>query len=143
MLPPFGHHLLGALGDRGERIAGDVHRHREILGRRVDIAALELLLVGEGDGVDDEIEAVPFRAELGEGGVDASPARTTSQSISAAGLSGCDERRHALLERVALIGEGEFGAGLCSASAMPQAMERSLATPMIRPRLPFIRPLST
>ena len=45
--------------------------------------------------------------------------------------------RTRLLQRLALIGEGELGA-LRGArrAAMPQAIERSLATPMIRPRLP-------
>ena len=53
------------------------------------------------------------------------------------------QRCHALLEGLALIGEGQFGPGhRCRAWAMPQAMERSLATPMTSPRLPFMSPLA-
>ena len=50
------------------------------------------------------------------------------------------ERLDAFLQGVALIGEGEFGAVLRAALAMPQAIERLFATPMIRPRLPRMRP---
>ena len=51
------------------------------------------------------------------------------------------QRLDALLQRVALIGEGEFGARASRAAlAMPQAIERLLATPMIRPRLPARMP---
>ena len=82
------HHLLGALRDRGERVAGDVHRHREIVRRRVDVAALELLLVGERDGVDDEIERCPISAASSAKAASSEPCSDTSQSIRAAGLSG-------------------------------------------------------
>ena len=60
-----------------------------------------------------------------------------------AGDHGADlggERLDALLQRVALIGEGELGAlRRAQALAMPQAIERLLATPMIRPRLPAMQ----
>ena len=56
--------------------------------------------------------------------------------------SSLGERAHALLQRLALIGEREFGAlRRASAWAMPQASERSLARPMISPRLPSINPV--
>ena len=45
-----------------------------------------------------------------------------------------------LTQRIALIGEGDLGAVRCSVFAMPQAIEWSLATPMIRPRFPSINP---
>ena len=49
------------------------------------------------------------------------------------------ERLDPLLQRLALIGEGDLGAlAACTALAMPQAIERLLATPMTRPRLPAI-----
>ena len=103
------HQLLGALGHGGERVAGDVHGHREIVGRGVDVAPLELLLVGEGDGVDDEIEVAPDRAELGEGGVERGRLGhvAVDQGRRAQRL---DQGDDALLERLALIGEGELGA---------------------------------
>ena len=49
------------------------------------------------------------------------------------------QRLDALLERLALVGEGEVGAVVGQARAIPQAIERLLATPMISPRLPRIR----
>ena len=53
------HQLLGALGERGEGVAGDEQRLGEIVLAGVDIAAVELFLVGEGDGMDEEIDAAP------------------------------------------------------------------------------------
>jgi hypothetical protein len=52
------------------------------------------------------------------------------------------ERLDALLQRLALVGEGDLGALVGRALAMPQAMERLLATPMIRPFLPAISPFA-
>ncbi len=59
----IGHQLLGALGDRGERIDRDVHRLGEVVARRVDVAAGQLVLVGEADGVDDEVDLAPLLFE--------------------------------------------------------------------------------
>ena len=42
---------------------------REVASRRVDVAAGQLVLVGEGDGVDEEIEPAPVRLDLLEDGV--------------------------------------------------------------------------
>ena len=64
----------------------------------------------------------------------------TSQSIKRRRPQRLDQWHHPLPERVALIGEGELGAWLLSDWAMPQAIERSLATPMMRPRLPAMTP---
>ena len=51
------------------------------------------------------------------------------------------QRLDPLLERIALVGEREFGAPGCGrALAIPQAIDRLLTTPMISPRLPRIRP---
>ena len=44
-----------------------------------------------------------------------------------------------MAQRLALVGEGERRRLRGEARAIPQAMEWSLATPMIRPRLPCIR----
>ena len=136
--PPLGHQLLGALGDRGQRVAGDEHRLREVVGGGVDVAAGELVLVGEGDGVDEEIEPAPLRLDLGEDRVHGRGVGHVAMADDmGADLGG--ERLDALLQRVALVGEGDLGARrVRPASAMPQAIERLLATPMMRPRLPFM-----
>ena len=74
----------------------------------------------------------------------------TSQSISAAGLQRLDQRQHALLEHIALIGKGQFRAGLVqrlgdapgngvligdahdqAAFALHQAFKRHAETPRI------------
>ena len=54
------HQGLGALGERGEGVAGDEERLDEIVLGRVDVAPVELLLVGEGDGMNQEIERAPL-----------------------------------------------------------------------------------
>ena len=74
--------------------------------RRLDVAAVELGLVGEGDGVHQEIELAPLAAELGEHRIDGGGvADVTGQHELRAELS--RQRLDALLERIALIGEGE------------------------------------
>jgi hypothetical protein len=60
------HELLGALGQRRERVAGNEHGLGEVLLRGVDVAAVELCLVGEGDGMHQEVELAPLPAELGK-----------------------------------------------------------------------------
>ena len=60
----------GAFGDFGEGEARDHHRADEIVPRRVGIAALELVLVRKGDGVNEEIERPPFLRDGGECGVE-------------------------------------------------------------------------
>ena len=83
------HQLLGALRQRRERVAGDQHGLREVLLGGVDVAAVELGLVGEGDGVHQEVELAPLPAELGEhgihrGGSVTSQGSTSSEPTSAA-----------------------------------------------------------
>ena len=51
------------------------------------------------------------------------------------------ERLDPLLDRIALIGEREPAPWSRQALAMPQAIDRLLATPMMRPRLPDQLPL--
>ena len=65
----IGHELLGALRDGGEGIDADEHRLGEIVRRGVDVAALQLVLVGEGDGVDDEVKRTPFPCNGVESGI--------------------------------------------------------------------------
>ncbi len=100
------HQLLGALRQRGERVAGDQHGLREVLLRRVDVAAVQLGLVGEGDGVHQEIELAPLAAELCKHRIDGGGvADVTGQHQLRSQLT--RQRLDALLERIALIGEGE------------------------------------
>ena len=55
--PPRGlHERLGQPRGADERIGGDVEREPEAVARRVREAAFEVARVGEGDGVDEEIE---------------------------------------------------------------------------------------
>jgi hypothetical protein len=50
-----------ALRHLGERIGRDHHGAREVVARRhVEIAALELRLVGKADGVDQEVDRCPI-----------------------------------------------------------------------------------
>ena len=51
------------------------------------------------------------------------------------------QRTHPTLEHLALIGEGKLGTRRRHRPAMPQAIDRSFATPMISPRRPFRTPL--
>ena len=95
-----------ALGDLGEREAGDQHRAHEVLARGVGVAALELVLVGEGDGMDQEIERAPLLADGRERGVD----RCGLLDVARQHQRGADrlgERLDAASERLALVGEGE------------------------------------
>ena len=103
------HHLLGALSDGHERIAGDQHRLAEIVRRGVDVAAIELLLVGEGDGVHHEVERAPGLLRGREHGVDG---RRIGHVAMAEHLRAdlLRQRLDALLQRIALVGEGNVGA---------------------------------
>jgi hypothetical protein len=53
-----------------ERVAGDHQRGLEVLARGVDEAALELVLVGEGDRVDEDVEPAPAAPISPEGAVE-------------------------------------------------------------------------
>src|SRR5690606_13342725 len=90
-------------------------RLQEVVVAGVDVAAGQLLLVGEADGVDEEIQLAPFLLDRGEDGVDGGAVG----DVAMAGDKGADlfrQRLDALLQRVALIGKGQFraliGAGL-------------------------------
>ena len=65
-----GHQRGRAFGGFGEGEAGDQHGAQKILARRVGIAAGELCLVGEGDGVDEKVERAPRPPNLREHRVD-------------------------------------------------------------------------
>ena len=56
MLPPLAHQRRGRARQRDQRVGADVEGEREAVARRVDEAAVELLALGEGDGVDEDVE---------------------------------------------------------------------------------------
>jgi len=49
-----------ALRDRGQRVAADQHGPGKIIGGGFEIAAVELVLVGEGNRVHYEVDLAPF-----------------------------------------------------------------------------------
>jgi len=124
----IGHQLFGALRDGRERIAGYLHSLGEIVFGGVDVAAVELVLVGKRDGVHDKVERTPGRFDVGKDRVErrhvGNVAMPDNQAVHLLG-----QRLNALLERLALVGEGEIGAMSRQARAMPQAIERLLARP--------------
>ena len=70
MLPPLAHQGFGGPGESDQGVATDVERGDEAAARRVDGAPQEVLAVGVGDGVDQEVQASPALAQPGEDGVD-------------------------------------------------------------------------
>ncbi|HVW74407.1 MAG TPA: SDR family oxidoreductase, partial [Rhizomicrobium sp.] len=56
----MGHQPGRALRHRREGIAGNIEASGEVGAGGIDIAALQLVAVGEGDGMHQEIDAVPF-----------------------------------------------------------------------------------
>jgi pyridoxamine 5'-phosphate oxidase len=74
-----------------------------------DIAAAQLVLVGKADGVDDEIEAAPFRLERGEQRVETfGIAHVAGQHDGGADLLG--QRLHPFEQLFALVGKRQFRA---------------------------------
>src|SRR5215468_895673 len=102
------HQLDRALRDCGEGVARNVEREGEVLARRVDVFALQLVLVREGNGVDDEIKPAPALVDSSEHGVDAGVVHDVAgyDEIDADRLC---QRRNPLAESVTLIGEGQLG----------------------------------
>ena len=132
------HHRHRALRHRDEGVAGDVQRLQERGARRVQVAAAQILLVGIGDGVHQEVQPVPAPLQGGEGGVDAGlvgDVAGNSRSDPTEAASGRTRRSSASPWKV----KASSAPCAAQAAAMPQPSERSLATPMIRPRLPCIR----
>jgi hypothetical protein len=61
--PPSAHQRLGPPGQIDEAVAAHLERLEEVRAARIDEAAVELGLVGIGDGVDEDVEPAPFRCE--------------------------------------------------------------------------------
>ncbi len=101
--------MFGALRDRGQRVARDQHGVGEVLLRGLKIAAVELILVGERNGVDHEIDLAPLLLHLGKHRVDA-------RRIGDIAMAERDraeflgQRLDALLQRIALPGQRQFSA---------------------------------
>ena len=135
-----GQKLFGALRDRGQRVAADQHGLGKIVGGGLEIAAVELVLVGERDRVHHEIDLAPFLLAAPR-----TPRRWSRRSVTSQWPSRIPP------SSLASGSTRFFSASPCQVSAisapaswhalaMPQAIERLLATPRITPRLPCIRP---
>ncbi len=81
----------------------------KFVARGVGVAALQLVLVGEADGVDQEVHRAPLLLDLGEHRIDRGDVLDVAgQDDLAADRFG--ERLDPPAERLALIGEGKLGA---------------------------------
>ena len=106
---PVGHQGRGLARNCREGVAGDGKRAGKVVAGGVEIAALELVLVGESDGVDHEVEAAPVVVQAVEQGLQlACPVRIARAGEF--GAEGFGQRNDPLLEGFALVGERELGA---------------------------------
>ena len=81
----------------------------KFVARRVGVAPLELVAVGEADAMDEKVERAPVRRERANNCIDRGDVLDVAgQHASRAEALG--ERRDPFAERFALIGESEFGA---------------------------------
>ncbi len=106
------HELFCALRHFREGVGGNHHCTAEIFARGdVCIAALQFGLIGEADGVNDEVELSPLLLDFSENGIDRCDIfNIARQDEIRTNLFG--QRLHALAECITLIGECEFCA-LC------------------------------
>ena len=104
------HQRGGARGRLGEGEARDHHGADEILARRVGVATLQFVLVGEGDRMNQEVDACPIASRASRRPRRREARSSTSQGITNSEPTDLRQRLDALAERLALIGEGEFGA---------------------------------
>ena len=125
-----------AAGGRNERVGGDVERKPEAVARRVREAPFEVARVREGDGVDEEVElAAEGLCHLGEGLLEPFVGANVALADERA-PDGLGQVAHAFFDPLALVGERELRAAGRERCAIAQAIERRLATPRTRPRLP-------
>jgi hypothetical protein len=102
--PPFGISFSARCA-----IAADQHRVGEIIGRGVDITAVELILVRKSDGMDEEVEGAPYGLHFRENSIDCGGVcHIAMPDHDAAKL--LRQRLDALLQRIALIRECDFSA---------------------------------
>ena len=97
------------LCDLGEGEARNDHGAHKVLARGVGVEALEFVLVGEADGMDQEVDAAPLFPERLKG----SSNRGAVLDVARHQDLGADlfgQRLDAAAEGLALVGEGEFGA---------------------------------
>ena len=107
--PPSVEQLFGALRDRGQRVAGDQHGLGKIVGGGFEIAAVELILVGEGDRMHDEIDLAPLLLQHVERRIDGGGVGDVAMTEQEAVQLLC-QRLDPLLQRVALPGQRDLGA---------------------------------
>jgi hypothetical protein len=103
------HQRQSATGDLRERVAGDGEAALEVGLGGVDVAALQLFLVGEGDGMDHEVEPAPFILQALEQRIEA-PLVLDVGFLDDPEAELLDHRDDALAEGAALVREGELGA---------------------------------
>ena len=109
--PAGRHHLFGALHHGCKRIDGNIHRHGEVGAAGIHVAPAQLVLVGKADGVHDEIQRAPGLLQRRKQRVDRRlVAHVAGQNDVAAQLPG--QRLHPFPQRVALVGKGQFRAGI-------------------------------
>jgi hypothetical protein len=100
---------LGTLGERGQRVNRDQHRLRKVVRCGLDVAAGQLVLVGERYGVDDEVDRAPGLRGRIERSVDGRGfGHIAVSEQNTADLRG--ERFDALFQRISLESETELGA---------------------------------
>lgn len=104
----IGQKLLGALRDGRQRVTADQHGLGEIVGGSVEIAAVELILVGEGDGMDHEIDLAPFLPQHLEGRIDSGGIGDVTMAEQDAAKLG-RQRLDAFLQRIPLPGQRDLG----------------------------------
>ena len=103
------HQRLRPPRHRRQRVARDVEREQEVVARRVDVAALQVVRLGEGDGVHHQVEAAEARGHVGEGAIEVGVVAHVAGHHHV-GFHGLRELPHVLLQPLALVREGELRA---------------------------------
>ncbi|MEY4981751.1 MAG: hypothetical protein RIR62_17 [Pseudomonadota bacterium] len=103
----IGHQFRRAAADIDEGKAGNRQRIGEIPPRRVDEASRQLVLVGIGDGMDEEIDRPPAVLQRGKAGVERGVVGHIHIDHEI-GPDRCGEGLEALAERLSLIREGKL-----------------------------------
>ena len=64
------HQRRGAASQRDQRVGADVEGEREAVARGVDETTVEVLALGEGQGMDEDVEAALFLLPAAEDALD-------------------------------------------------------------------------